>query len=81
MTHRKEHLESIGSRIRRLRSEQGMGQERLAMRAHIDQSGLSKFERNSKGLGDVALQKIAGVLQIGFEALVEGTDYRTVKPK
>jgi transcriptional regulator with XRE-family HTH domain len=68
--------EPLGSRVRRLRLERGVGQERLALIAHVDQSALSKFERNSKGVGEVALRRLADALGISFDDLVKGTDYR-----
>ena len=67
--------ERIGSKVRRLRSEKGLAQERLALLAHIDQSGLSKFERNSRPLGHASLARIAAVLGLPLEALVDGTDH------
>lgn len=71
--------EPIGRRVRRLRMEKGMSQDRLALEAHMDQSGLSKFERSGRGMGEVPLRRIAAVLKVTFEQLVEGSDFR-VKP-
>jgi transcriptional regulator with XRE-family HTH domain len=68
-------LEKIGSRVKRLRTERGLSQDRLAIEAHVDQSGLSKFERGSRGLGRVPLTRIAGVLGIAFVELIAGTDF------
>src|SRR5438128_402934 len=45
-------LEEIGNRVRRLRVQKGLSQDRLALEAHVDQSGLSKVERGNKGLGE-----------------------------
>jgi transcriptional regulator with XRE-family HTH domain len=73
--------ESVGSRVRRIRMERGIGQERLAIAAHIDQSGLSKFERNAVHLGEPPLRRIANVFQISFEDLVEGTDFSAQRKK
>jgi transcriptional regulator with XRE-family HTH domain len=67
--------ESIGSRVRRLRQERGLGQEQLALKAHVDQSSLSKFERSGKGLGPVPLQRIAQVLELTLESMVQDTDF------
>jgi hypothetical protein len=50
----------------------------LALRAKVDQSGLSKLERQkSKKMGPVPLTRIADVLGMTFDELVEGTDYST----
>ena len=68
-------VEPIGARVRRLRQERNLPQDRLAIQAHLDQSGLSKFERSSRGMGEVPLRRIAAVLQVSFESLIEGTDF------
>lgn len=67
--------EQLGARIRRLRGERGLGQERLAIEANVDQSGLSKFERGkeNRALSENALRRIAAVLGLTFEQLVDGT--------
>jgi len=69
-------LEEIGSKVRRLRIEKGLSQDRLALEAHVDQSGLSKFERGNKGLGKIPLTRIAAVLGLPLEELVSGTDFQ-----
>jgi transcriptional regulator with XRE-family HTH domain len=68
-------VEEIGSRVRRLRQERGLAQDRLAIEAHVDQSGLSKFERGNRGLGRVPLERIARVLGITLDELTAGTDF------
>ena len=77
-------FEPIGSRIKRLRMERGIAQEQLSIEAHVDQSGLSKFERGGRGVGEAPLRRIANVLGISFEELTAGTDFVTAsnsKPK
>ena len=69
------YMEQLGTRIRRLRTARGMAQDRLALEAHIDQSGLSKFERGRRALSETAIRRIATVLQTSFEQLVAGTDF------
>jgi transcriptional regulator with XRE-family HTH domain len=68
--------ESLGSRVRRIRTQLGIGQERLALIAHLDQSGLSKFERNVRSLAEPSIRRIATVLGLSFDQLVDGTDFR-----
>jgi transcriptional regulator with XRE-family HTH domain len=70
--------EDLGAKIRRLRLELQLGQERLAIEANVDQSGLSKFERgkDNRALSETALRRIAIVLNIPFDTLVRGTTYR-----
>ena len=69
--------EVLGAKIRRLRNEMGVGQERLAIEANVDQSGLSKFERGKdrRALSETALRRLARALKMSFENLIEGTDY------
>ena len=69
---------SLGAKIKRLRMERKLSQDRLAIESHIDQSGLSKFERGKdRSMGEVPLRRIAAVLKMSFEDLVAGTDYQT----
>jgi DNA-binding XRE family transcriptional regulator len=69
----KEH-EALGNKIRRLRAEIGVGQERLAIEANVDQSGLSKFERGKdRSMSRNSLDRIAHVLGLTYEQLIEGT--------
>jgi len=68
--------EPIGARIKRLRTERRISQDRLAIEANVDQSGLSKFERGREyKIGRPGLERIAKVLKLSFDALVDGTDY------
>jgi len=68
--------EPLGQKIRRLRQERAMPQERLSIEARVDQSGLSKFERGTdRHMGEIPLRRIAEALGITFEELVEGTDF------
>jgi len=70
--------EPLGSKIRRLRVERNLGQERLAIEAGVDQSGLSKFERGkaNRSIGESALRRLAGVLELSFEDLISDTNYK-----
>lgn len=74
-------VEPIGAKVRRLRSERGLTQDRLALEARVDQSGLSKFERSSTKLGAVPLRRIADVLGVPFEVLIKDTDYGAVSQR
>lgn len=69
-------MDPLGSKVRRLRMERGLAQDRLAIMANVDQSGLSKFERGrTNAFGPVPLQRIAGVLGITLAELIDGTEY------
>lgn len=67
--------EPIGARIRRLRQDRGLAQDRLAIEANVDQSGLSKLERGKAGhMGPTPLRRIAAVLGLSLKELLHGTD-------
>jgi transcriptional regulator with XRE-family HTH domain len=69
-------IEPLGTRIRRLRLEKGLSQDRLAIEAHVDQSGLSKLERGrERRMGPVPLGRIASVLGLDLDDLLAGTDH------
>ena len=70
-------LEQIGSKVKRLRMERRLSQDRLAIEAHVDQSGLSKFERGGRGMGRTPLTRVASVLRMSFDELIAGTDFET----
>src|SRR5947208_8207976 len=69
-------LQPIGERVRRLRIERNLSQDRLSLSANIDQSGFSKFERGARSLGEDAVRRIADVLRVSFEEMVKNTDFR-----
>lgn len=69
-------METLGAKIKRLRSDLKLSQDRLAIESQVDQSGLSKFERGKdRNIGEVPLRRIARVLKIPFEELIADTDY------
>jgi transcriptional regulator with XRE-family HTH domain len=69
-------LEHLGSKIRRVRMDLGLGQERLAIESNVDQSGLSKLERGKdRRMSREALGRIASVLGLTYDQLLEGTGF------
>lgn len=68
-------LERIGERVRRLRTERHLSQDRVSLSANIDQSGFSKFERGVRSIDEDALRRIASVLGVDFELMVRETDF------
>lgn len=70
-------VEPLGARIKRMRQERKLSQDRLAIEAHIDQSGLSKLERGKeRGISEAPLRRVASVLKVTYEQLIEGTDFQ-----
>ena len=68
--------ELIGAKIMRLRKERRISQDRLSIQAHVDQSGLSKFERGGeRAFAPQSLSRIAKVLGLTLDELVAGTDW------
>jgi transcriptional regulator with XRE-family HTH domain len=68
--------EAIGAKIRRLRKERKISQDRLSIEAHVDQSGLSKFERGGeREFAPQSLARIAKVLGLTLDQLTAGTDW------
>lgn len=60
----------LGPRVRSYRQNRGMTQDHLALEANLDQSGLSKFERGTHSLSSSALERIAKVLDVDYDELV-----------
>ena len=79
LNHSEPATERLGAKIRRLRIERKLGQDRLAIEARTDQSGLSKFERGvEKRLSEATLRRIANVLELSYEDLLAGTEFQEV---
>ena len=69
-------VEALGARIKRLRQARNLSQDRLAIESHIDQSGLSKFERGKdRSMGRAPLERIAAVFKLSLAELLSGTDH------
>lgn len=70
--------ESVGAKVRRLRQERSLAQDRLAIEANVDQSGLSKFERGQENrFGPTPLARIAKVLGLTLDELIANTDWKS----
>ncbi len=68
--HDRQRVEGLGSRIRELRHERGLSQDRVSISSGIDQSGYSKFERGLRNLKQQDLHRIAEALGMSFEEMV-----------
>jgi transcriptional regulator with XRE-family HTH domain len=62
-------VDSVGRRVRQLRTQAGMTQERLAERAEISVSFLSMIERGERSPHLETLDKLANGLQVPVDAL------------
>ena len=58
--------ERIGARIRELRNQQGISQEKLALKAEIDRTYLAGVERGKRNPSIKSLEKILSALGVTF---------------
>ena len=67
-------LKRVGSRIKELRNEQSMSQQKLATKAEIDRTYLTGVEAGKRNISIKNLEKILKALGISFEDFFESTD-------
>jgi transcriptional regulator with XRE-family HTH domain len=65
---------TIAANIRRLRSEQGIAQEKLALIAGVDRTMVSKIERELTNPSIDTLLKLANVLGVSVSDLLDHRD-------
>ena len=58
-------------RLRRLRTEKGLSQARLAARAELDPSTVNQIERGAREASPATLRKLADALDVGIAELLE----------
>jgi len=63
--------QALSTNIKRIRLEQGISQEKLALKANIDRSYMSELERCLANPSIEALLKIANALEVHPSDLVE----------
>ena len=64
--------EQIGMRIKELRAEKGISQEKLAFKAELDRTYVASVESGKRNLSIKSLEKIVVALDISFCAFFEG---------
>lgn len=64
--------EKVGQRIKDLRTEIGISQEKLALKAEIDRTYLAGVENGKRNLSLKSLEKIVNALEISFHDFFEG---------
>ena len=64
--------EIIGHRIRKLRIEQELSQEKLALKADIDRTYLAGAEQGKRNISVKSLDKIIKALGVSFEDFFKG---------
>lgn len=64
--------DQVGIRIRELRNEQGISQEKLALKADIDRTYLAGVELGKRNPSVKSLEKILQALDVSFEDFFKG---------
>lgn len=70
-TEDKELLQRIGERIRLLRTEAGLSQEKLSFEANLDRTYIGSVERGERNIAIINLNKIAKALNVSISVLLE----------
>ncbi|EGQ8132128.1 MULTISPECIES: helix-turn-helix domain-containing protein [Vibrio harveyi group] len=70
----KELLKSFGERVKSLRVELGMSQERLAESSGLHRTYIGSLERGQRNVSYLNILKIAAALGISASVLLEGLD-------
>ncbi|EHL10869.1 hypothetical protein HMPREF9624_01016 [Oribacterium asaccharolyticum ACB7] len=65
-------LEKVGKRIKTLRNEKKLSQEKLAFKADIDRTYLAGAEQGKRNISLKSLEKIVTALDCSFEEFFEG---------
>ena len=64
---------SIGTKIKRLRSQHKMSQEELAFKLNVAQTSISNFESNKTVPDFLVMQKLCKEFDVDFEYFIEDT--------
>lgn len=64
--------EDLGSRIRELRTGNGLSQEKFALKINMDRTYLSSVEAGHRNISIINIKKIADGLDIPLSRLFEG---------
>ncbi len=65
-------LNDVGQRVKEIRNEQGLSQEKLALKADIDRTYLAGVELGKRNLSIKSLDKILKALEVSFHDFFEG---------
>ena len=64
--------EKVDQRIKELRTEMGLSQEKLALKAEIDRTYLAGAEQGKRNISLKSLEKIIVALDVSFEMFFKG---------
>lgn len=65
--------EEIGKRIKEIRSEKGISQEKLALKAELDRTYVAGVENGKRNPSIKSLEKIINALDINFGCFFKDT--------
>lgn len=65
-------LNDVGQRVKEIRNEQGLSQEKLALKADIDRTYLAGVELGKRNLSIKSLDKILIALNVSFQDFFKG---------
>lgn len=63
---------TLGARIQKLRQQQGVSQEKFALRIDMDRTYLASVEQGKRNISIINIYKIAVGLGISLEELFQG---------
>lgn len=64
--------QKVGQRIKQLRNEQELSQEKLALKAELDRTYLTGAELGKRNISLKSLEKIVNALNVSFEDFFKG---------
>ncbi|NCD00401.1 MAG: XRE family transcriptional regulator [Bacteroidia bacterium] len=67
-------LQSFGNRVKALRQETGLSQERFALIVGLDRTYISSVESGKRNISLINIEKIAHGLNIKINTIFEGID-------
>lgn len=67
-------LVALGNAIKRIRLENKISQEKLALRAELDRSYMGRVERGDNNVALLTLLKIANALDVKMSVLLDAAD-------
>ena len=62
----------FGKRIKKLRKEKGLSQEKFALNINMDRTYLASVEQGKRNISIINIEKIAKGLEIDLETLFKG---------
>ncbi len=69
MNSKKEILVKFGNRVRELRKERGLSQEKLSFKADLHRTYIGMIERAEKNITLLNIEKIANALEVSINDL------------